>query len=140
MAWNCTFYVRFLLLSFSLGSCFLLAISPLQLTALHFSQTYLPEDLKGKGEPSYSLEKALKEKEKRNSHRRVFSEGGEAGIPLLPERTRPSSSGPDSRSGGGVGERYADWEGALRRTSLDRRDGGGFLRKKIGGLRSRNHD
>lgn len=112
--------------------------SPLQLTAIPSQQTYLPEDLKGKGEPSYSLEKALKEKEKRNSHRRVFSEGGEAGIPLLPERSRPSSSGPDSRSA--VGERYADWEETLRQTSMDRRSSGGFLRRKIGGVRSRNHD
>lgn len=38
---------------------------------------YLPEDLKGKGEPSFTLERALKD-QKNNQHRRVLSDGNSA--------------------------------------------------------------
>ncbi|KAL8993992.1 MAG: hypothetical protein Q9169_005923, partial [Polycauliona sp. 2 TL-2023] len=43
----------------------------------HLQQKYLPSDLKGKGEPSYSIEKALKEHKHGTArdHRRVMSEG-----------------------------------------------------------------
>ncbi|KAI9698488.1 MAG: hypothetical protein M1836_004069 [Candelina mexicana] len=71
---------------------------------------YLPEDLKGKGEPSYTLEKALKE-HKQNGHRRVASDGSSA-YEMTPRSTRPQSSGGDfvhRRS-------QSEWQSDIRRT------------------------
>ncbi|KAK0515618.1 hypothetical protein JMJ35_001652 [Cladonia borealis] len=84
---------------------------------------YLPEDLKGKGEPSYSLEKALKE---HKAHTRNVSEGnnnGENGIEMVTPaaQRRPLSDG----------QSYADWQGHVRRTS----SGAGKLRKRFGSLK-----
>ena len=39
-------------------------------------QEYLPEDLKGKGEPSFSIERALKGHPREGAHRRGASDGG----------------------------------------------------------------
>ena len=89
-------------------------------------QKYLPEDLKGKGEPSYSLDKALKE---HKAHSRNISEGnkninnGESGIEMVTHaaQRRPLSDG----------QSYAGWEGHVRRSS----SGAGKLRKRFGSLK-----
>ncbi|KAG7005844.1 bifunctional dTDP-4-dehydrorhamnose 3,5-epimerase/dTDP-4-dehydrorhamnose reductase [Physcia stellaris] len=110
--------------------------------------TYLPEDLKGKGEPSYSIEKALKE-HKRSSHRRVMSDGNEA-IEMTSPRSphTPRSTYRDSMDGNrprssdsptsptSTGQRYSDWENGLHRRSSGSRVGG-HIRKRFGSLRGR---
>jgi hypothetical protein len=63
-------------------------------------QKYLPEDLKGKGEPSYSIEKALKDHN--HSHRRNVSEG--QGYEMQPQRRRPELAHQRSMSGNNVHE------------------------------------
>ena len=93
-------------------------------------QDYLPQDLKGKGEPSYSIEKALKE-HKNQSHRRTVSDGQ-----VNVEMTTPRPTSSDSAAQPIIDEeRYADWEGARRRNSTGRRESGGILRKRFGSLR-----
>ena len=115
---------------------------------LMLSQKYLPEDLKGKGEPSYSIEKALKE-HKRSSHRRVMSDGNdtiEMTSPRSPQtphspyrdsmngdRPRSSDSAASPRN---TGQNYSDWEEGLHRRSSGNRVGGS-IRRRIGSLRGR---
>ncbi|KAI4273623.1 MAG: hypothetical protein LQ337_004506 [Flavoplaca oasis] len=104
---------------------------------------YLPEDLKGKGEPSYSIEKALKEhKQGARDHRRVMSEGQPAYemVPTVNRRTtgRPglearSSSYGNANTNPERQQRYSDWERERPRSS-----GGGGLRKRIGSLRRKD--
>ncbi|KAI9669317.1 MAG: hypothetical protein M1831_000352 [Alyxoria varia] len=88
---------------------------------------YLPEDLKGKGEPSYSIEKALKEHKARD--RRHNAPGGTF---ELAERPRSSHATPE-----GTSRSYRDWEDSSRRHS-----GGnnftGQLRRRVGSLRRRD--
>lgn len=119
-----------------------------EMTVLMLSQKYLPEDLKGKGEPSYSIEKALKE-HKRSSHRRVMSDGNNAiemtsprspQTPHSPYRDslngdRPRSSG-SAASPRSTGQNYSDWENGLHRRSSGSRVGGS-IRRRIGSLRGR---
>ena len=116
-------------------------------TGLTEKQKYLPEDLKGKGEPSYSLEKALKE-HKLSKHRRVMSDGSEAiemTSPTSPQT--PRSPYRDSRrprsssSSSGTGPRspdqtYAEWENGLHRGSPGSRIGGS-MRRRFGSLRGK---
>lgn len=119
-----------------------------EMTVLMLLQKYLPEDLKGKGEPSYSIEKALKE-HKRSSHRRVMSDGNDA-IEMTSPRTpqtpqspyrdslngeRPSSSG-SVASPRATGQNYSDWENGLHRRLSGSRVGGS-IRRKFGSLRGR---
>lgn len=100
---------------------------------------YLPSDLKGKGEPSYSLEKALKENQTDSaSHRRVFSEGTPA-IELTNPRPRAASSSGFESHPVSQSQRYSEWERDLRRTSTGR-GSGGFLRRGIGSLRRRHNN
>ena len=108
-------------------------------TLLTFNQVYLPEDLKGKGEPSYSIEKALKQNKLR---RRTISDN-HSGIEMTSPRPRPASSGTNI-SPAAVGERYSDWQEALRSSasgdassSAAAAGGGGLLRKRFGSLRKR---
>ncbi|KAL8950742.1 MAG: hypothetical protein Q9222_003239 [Ikaeria aurantiellina] len=110
-------------------------------------QKYLPTDLKGKGEPSYSIEKALKEhKHGAQQHRRVMSEGQPA-YEMVPtsasasqRRRRPelqarsSSYGDGNTSTGMREQRYADWERERPRSS---EGGAKGLKKRIGSLRRR---
>ncbi|KAI9850247.1 MAG: hypothetical protein M1838_005973 [Thelocarpon superellum] len=73
--------------------------------------TYLPEDLKGKGEPSFSIEKALKEHQP-NSHRRVVSEGD--GAYEMASRARPASAGGHgAEQHGPKMKTYNQWESDL---------------------------
>ncbi|KAL8959827.1 MAG: hypothetical protein Q9183_005566, partial [Haloplaca sp. 2 TL-2023] len=61
---------------------------------------YLPEDLKGKGEPSYSIEKALKEhKAGARDHRRIMSDGQPASsYEMTTPRARPRRPDMQARS------------------------------------------
>lgn len=93
---------------------------------------YLPEDLKGKGEPSYSLEKALKQ---HKQHSRHVSEGGNnnnGGIEMTTPATqrRPMSVEGQSRPVSAE-QTYADWEQGVRRSS----SGGGRLRRRFESMR-----
>ncbi|KAL9126222.1 MAG: hypothetical protein Q9217_004702, partial [Psora testacea] len=106
--------------------------------------SYHPDDHKGKGEPSYSIERALKSH--KASHKRNISEGNaHGGIEMMPSPTSPSrpgllhrpSSADDVGTGPvGEGQRYSDWEGSLKRNE----SGAGKLRKRIGSLRIRHKD
>ena len=98
------------------------------LTPTH--QQYLPEDLKGKGEPSYSIEKALKQ---HKLHSRHASEGCRNAIEMTTPATqrRPMSVEGQSRPASD-GQKYADWEQGVRRSSSG---AGGKLRKRFGSLR-----
>lgn len=104
---------------------------------------YLPEDLKGKGEPSYSIERALKEHNK--IRRRTTISDGKAGIEMTAYRPtpRPASSGTGTTSINPPvqGQKYADWEEELRNGSLGAPGpsgtSGGVLRKRFGSLRKR---
>ena len=126
---------------------------------LTVSQQYLPNDLKGKGEPAYSLEKALK------THKRNVSEGQSRSYemkasPTTAHRPRHNSNGasklgPSDRPGmrhrasstgavsaSGVSahrvpegaEKYVDWErgGSVRRSESG---AGAKLRKRMGSLK-----
>ena len=91
------------------------------------NQHYRPEDLKGKGEPSYSLEKALKQ------HKRHASEATNPAIEMTTPapRRRPMSVEGQSRPASADGQKYAEWEQGVRRSS----SGAGRLRKRFGSLR-----
>jgi hypothetical protein len=98
-------------------------------------QTYHPDDRKGKGEPSYSIEKALKD------HKRA----GSGGDIELVTRSRPisgenfktrsrASSGANAATG--TDQSYAEWETSLRRSSSGKAS---KLVRKLGSLRRRHH-
>ncbi|KAL9077799.1 MAG: hypothetical protein Q9161_000171 [Pseudevernia consocians] len=88
---------------------------------------YLPEDLKGKGEPSYSLEKALKQ---HKPHSRHASEGNNVIEMTTPApQRRPMSVEGQSRPVTD-GQKYAEWEQGGRRSP----SGAGKLRKRFGSL------
>ena len=101
---------------------------------------YLPEDLKGKGEPSYSVERALKD---HKAHSRNLSEGAGGGGGQAIEMTTPApqrrplsiDSGGAPKSGAGEGQRYAEWEGEVKRSD----SGGGKLRKRFGSMNIKGH-
>ncbi|KAL8661602.1 MAG: hypothetical protein Q9202_005430 [Teloschistes flavicans] len=120
---------------------------------------YLPDDLKGKGEPSYSIEKALKEhKRGAAQHRRVMSDGQPAYemVPTAPSRSGTNEARPDmprpgmqarsssyGNSGAGQELRYSDWQGEREKErERERRESSGGaakgLRKRIGSLRVRD--
>ena len=93
-------------------------------------QQYLPEDLKGKGEPSYSIEKALKH---HKLHSRHASEGTNAIEMTTPAaQRRPMSVEGQSRPVSD-GQKYADWEQGVRRSA----SGAGKLRRRFGSMRTR---
>ena len=98
-------------------------------------QKYLPEDLKGKGEPSYSLEKALKE---HKVHRRGLSDGN-SGYEMTSQpvsssnRERPSSNE----------QNYAQLEGenhSIRRSNTTGKKTANRLSKGLGSLRRNKKD
>jgi len=84
---------------------------------------YLPDDLKGKGEPSYSVEKALKD------HKSY----GETGIELKTRRRNVSLSAPDVPD---VFQHDAHGSG-INRSNTTGRNVGSVLKKRIGSLRRR---
>ena len=87
---------------------------------------YHPDDIKGKGEPSYSIEKALKEHslDEKPDHRKSL---GETGIEM--KSTGRNRSGSQLSNGG-----YDGGEGVHRRGSLQ------GLKKRIGSLRKPHKD
>ncbi|KAL3422161.1 hypothetical protein PVAG01_06317 [Phlyctema vagabunda] len=109
---------------------------------------YHPDDLKGKGEPSFTIERALKE-QKRHDHRRVLSDGNSA-YEMQAPRSRSSGGGARGHSGSVSGDylspehaanrvsgndmSYAEYEGDMqRRQSTGGKLGG--LKKRLGSLR-----
>jgi len=101
---------------------------------------YLPEDLKGKGEPSFSIEKALKDH--KHSHRRNVSEG--QGYEMQPQRRRPGIVNQRSVSGNNIHE-YAQVGSPtskmpqsdlnVQRSNTTGRRVGEGLKKRFGSLR-----
>ncbi|KAI9828910.1 MAG: hypothetical protein M1826_005833 [Phylliscum demangeonii] len=78
----------------------------------HHWQEYHANDIKGKGEPSYSLELALKQ-HREHDHRRVFSDGG-VGYEMTSGTRRSTGFGPDDARGAGLSQEH---EGCLRRSN-----------------------
>ncbi|KAI9893665.1 MAG: hypothetical protein M1814_005880 [Vezdaea aestivalis] len=76
-------------------------------------QKYLPEDLKGKGEPSYSIEKALKDSK---VHRRVASDGNAVFEMAVSPRMRSSSTSETKREKDRTKMSYSEWEQDIRRS------------------------
>ena len=66
---------------------------------------YHPDDLKGKGEPSYSIEKALKEHEEKKK-----TYGGNNGEFELAERPRPRDEPEVANTTGITNQSYGEWE------------------------------
>jgi len=106
---------------------------------------YLPEDYKGKGEPSFSIEKALKEHEQ-SSHRGHASNGSNS-YEMQP-RNRPTSNRQRSASGSnttfvnpsngessGNAMSYSQYEGDMRRSNTTGGKITGGLKKRFGSLR-----
>jgi len=106
------------------------------------SQKYLPEDYKGKGEPSFSLERAIKKDESPNGHRRIFSEGNNAyemTSNLRPGASRQRSVSntnvpTTSKLSPSVNESVANDSDIRRSNTTGRRVGEG-LKKRFGSLR-----
>jgi hypothetical protein len=90
---------------------------------------YLPGDLKGKGEPSYTIEKALKE-HKQNG------ESGESGIELQ-SRRRNHSIGSVSRPSALPAEGF-DTGNGLGRSNTTGKSLGGKLKKRFGSIRRKH--
>lgn len=89
---------------------------------------YHPDDIKGKGEPSYSIEKALKDHQHDGDKR--SSLGGEA-----MEMTSRSRTGSAS---GYRAEAFDEGSKVSRSDSLSKRLSGG-LKKRIGSIKRRSH-
>ncbi|KAI9047711.1 hypothetical protein LZ554_008421 [Drepanopeziza brunnea f. sp. 'monogermtubi'] len=110
---------------------------------------YLPEDLKGKGEPSYSIEKALKEQKARKARNGMSDEP--QSFEMQPPKHRPANGGrqrsvsgdhEDFRRGAGRHPgsflRVPDSNDMNRSNSTGRRIGEG-LKKRFGNLRTNKH-
>ncbi|KAI9732439.1 MAG: hypothetical protein M1834_001647 [Cirrosporium novae-zelandiae] len=91
---------------------------------------YHPDDIKGKGEPSYTIEKALKE---HKSHRRYLSEGG-ATMEMTPS-SRPRSVSTNTH----LSPYAADNDADLQRRSSTGRKISGTLKKRFGGFGGKKH-
>jgi Pal1 cell morphology protein len=94
---------------------------------------YSKDDIKGKGEPSYSIEKALKENEKESKK----NGEGEGGIEMT---SHQSVEGRELRniSGGSWGDAEGDVSGTAV-GSFSKRLSGGGLRKRIGSIKKHLH-
>ncbi|RDW73208.1 hypothetical protein BP6252_07115 [Coleophoma cylindrospora] len=106
-------------------------------------ERYHPDDLKGKGEPSFMIERALKEQ--KHDHRRIMSDGT-AAYEMTSSRSRPTTT--RTRSGGyesvnnGMGAStgkdngmaYGEQESSMRRSNTT---GGRIsgLKRRLGSLR-----
>lgn len=104
---------------------------------------YLPEDYKGKGEPSFSIEKALKEHDQAN-HRRIISEGANS-YEMQPQN-RPTSSRQRSASGSnsesvnpatasGSAPKNSQYQSEIRRSNTTGSKIGEGLKRRFGSLR-----
>jgi hypothetical protein len=94
---------------------------------------YLPEDLKGKGEPSYSLEKALKNHKSHSRHDSVGDSGIEMTTPA--QQRRPMSTNSEASPSGTDGHNHADWQGEGKRPI----SGTGKLSKRFNNLKVTEH-
>ncbi|KAL9117794.1 MAG: hypothetical protein Q9187_005664 [Circinaria calcarea] len=92
---------------------------------------YLPEDLKGKGEPSFSIEKALKD----HKHRGRSPPKDESGIELT---SRPRASSGDNQPTG-YEQSYREWESDMRRNDTTGQRSSGGLVKRFGSLKRRSN-
>jgi hypothetical protein len=118
--------------------CLSLPVAQHPLTSI---QKYLPDDYKGKGEPSFSIEKALKNHD-RNAHRRVLSDGNSA---YEMQSRNPESSRQRSASGSyadakiegkaTTSARQEEAESSVKRSNTTGRRVGEGLKKRFGSLR-----
>ncbi|KAG0651201.1 Pears and lemons 1 [Hyphodiscus hymeniophilus] len=108
---------------------------------------YLPEDYKGKGEPSFSIEKALKEHEK-NTHRRVLSDGNSAyemqprNAGISRQRSASGSNADITPVGKGTAAAVTSeetGESSMQRSHTTGRKVGEGLKKRFGSLRRSKH-
>lgn len=96
-------------------------------------QKYLPEDLKGKGEPSYSIEKALKDS-KRNRMGGTLMPDGSTAYEMQAPRHRTEVCRQRSRSQ--VGEESSGHDqGDIRRSNTTGNRFGEGLKKRLGSMR-----
>ncbi|KAK2625565.1 hypothetical protein QTJ16_004877 [Diplocarpon rosae] len=109
---------------------------------------YLPEDLKGKGEPSYSIEKALKDHKQSKSQNGLLSPDSHS-YEMQP-RQRPASGRQRSTSGNhedfrginrpsGTALRETDLGNDMRRSNTTGRRIGEGLKKRFGSLARIKH-
>ncbi|KAF2259091.1 hypothetical protein CC78DRAFT_83426 [Lojkania enalia] len=89
---------------------------------------YLPGDLKGKGEPSYTIEKALKD------HKHY----GESGIEMSSRRRNQSLSAADAPPS--IPVRDADGTAGVGRSNTTGKSVGNSIRRRLGSLRRRKAD
>lgn len=115
-------------------------------------QDYHPDDIKGKGEPYFTIDRALKD-HKKTSHRRIMSEGGieltdrrrSSSNPWAPARGShlKSASGVDAHDVSGINEEpYSEWSeaSAIRRSNTTGKHTSsmaGAIKSRFGSLRKR---
>ncbi|CAO2656905.1 Nn.00g057080.m01.CDS01 [Neocucurbitaria sp. VM-36] len=91
---------------------------------------YLPEDLKGKGEPSFTIEKALKD------HKRL----GDSGTEMTTRRTHSRSVGHTDASNT-IPSHHLDADSSgIGRSNTTGKSAGGTLKKRFGSIRRRKQD
>lgn len=93
---------------------------------------YHPEDYKGKGEPSFTIERALKQ-DSLNSHRRMMSEGYEMQSPSRQLRSE-SPADLNSRAADSRLQQLGN-EGEVRRSNTTGRQVGERIRRRLGSFR-----
>ena len=91
---------------------------------------YLPEDLKGKGEPSYSIEKALKEHDQLRP-----GYGGDDHEIELAERPKPTDEPNDAHASGAT---YGEWERERQRSSKHSRKVSDGIKRRVGSLQRKD--
>jgi hypothetical protein len=115
------------------------------MTQTNQTKTYLPEDLKGKGEPSFSLERALKQKQ---DDRRAYGPSeGESAYEMRSRRppNNRSMSGQDStfhQRSSSNSMSYAEYESGMRRSNTTGRSHkiGDGLKRTLGSLRRKQRN
>lgn len=101
---------------------------------------YDPDDIKGKGEPSYSIEKALKEHRISDEKANANGEGGmEMTSPKTGRHRSSSGAAATMRTGTGALEGWDDGEAQIGRSgSISKRLSGG-LKKRFGSIKRSHH-
>lgn len=99
----------------------------------NWKQTYLPDDLKGKGEPSFSLDKALKDHDKASRRHGANGQTFE-----LAERPRASSD--SQKPIRNEYQSYSDWEEQCRRgkSSGHNHSMSEGMKRRVGSLRRKD--
>lgn len=125
-----------------MGSCCMYS-SAYVITQLTMAQKYLPEDLKGKGEPSYSIEKALKDHEESKARNGLATDSHSY---EMQPRQRPAAGRQRSISGNhedfrgssrpsGSALRETDLGNDMKRSNTTGRRLGEGLKRRFGSLR-----